>query len=36
MPTANIGSILYNLEKEIDRLIRLGVTTFISGGAVGF
>jgi uncharacterized phage-like protein YoqJ len=36
LPAEQVGAILANLEKEIERLIKSGVTTFISGGTVGF
>jgi uncharacterized phage-like protein YoqJ len=36
LPEDKIGVILLNLDREIERLIKNGVTTFISGGATGF
>lgn len=36
LPASKIQRIIFNLNQEIDRLIEVGVTTFISGGAVGF
>jgi uncharacterized phage-like protein YoqJ len=36
LPEDKIGIILMNLDKEIEKLIHNGVTTFISGGATGF
>ena len=31
-----IESIIYNLNREVERLIQEGVTTFLCGGALGF
>ena len=31
-----IEPIIYNLNREVERLIQTGVTTFLSGGALGF
>ncbi len=36
LPTNKIERIVKRLSEEIDRLIKLGVTDFISGGALGF
>jgi len=36
LPLKKIEGILYKLNYEIERLIKEGVTTFISGGALGF
>ena len=36
MPADKIENIISRLSEEIDRLIHLGVTDFISGGALGF
>ncbi len=36
LPVKNIQRILLNLDREIDKCIAKGVTTFICGGALGF
>jgi hypothetical protein len=36
LPKAKIEQIVINLDHEIEKLIQKGVTTFISGGALGF
>ena len=36
LPAKKIDTIVFNLNKEIERLIKEGVTTFLSGGALGF
>ncbi len=36
LPAEKMQSIAKRLDAEIDRLIRLGVTDFLSGGALGF
>ena len=36
LPAKRIESIVFNLNNEVERLINEGVTTFISGGALGF
>ena len=36
LPKKKIESIIFNLNKEVERLIQGGITTFISGGALGF
>ena len=36
LPAKKIESIIFKLNSEIERLIQEGVTTFISGGALGF
>ena len=36
LPSRKIQNIMLNLNREIDRLIDSGVSTFISGGALGF
>ena len=36
LPADKIEHIITRLDSEIDRLIKLGVTDFISGGALGF
>ena len=36
LPAKKIETILYKLNKEVERLIQEGVTTFISGEALGF
>lgn len=36
LPAEKMKQILINLDREVDNLIREGVTDFISGGALGF
>lgn len=36
LPADRIGAIVKQLNHEVDRLIAMGVTDFISGGALGF
>ena len=36
LPAKKIESIIFRLNNEVERLIQEGVTTFISGGALGF
>ena len=36
LPSKKIQNIMLNLNREVTRLIETGITTFISGGALGF